>query len=153
MCYGGTLDFDQNYNSIINTIKNYDMDAVMVFIGRSRELSRKKLDKGVLQEQLVQLKQDTDIKSIVVHSPFYINLAKKDKEAFNLDILGRELRRARDIGADYFVIHPGYCKEKDRVKSTQLIAEILNKLILPSYPTICLEHVAGHGNEDRKSVV
>ena len=60
-----------------------------------------------------------DIGPLVVHAPYYINLASSDnsKRAFSIEILAEDLHRAQVLGAPYVVAHMGHARKDEEQDS------------------------------------
>lgn len=86
---------------------------------------------------------------VMVHLSYLPNLAAADPVLYqrSADRLVRELALARELEADYLVIHPGHGELRE--KSYRLVAQALAAAIsrVPPPPLVLLENTAGQGNE------
>lgn len=86
---------------------------------------------------------------LVVHLGYLPNLATMDPELYALSTerLRRELALARDLAADYLVVHPGHGPLGEA--SLQQVARALAMAVAhtPPPPLILLENTAGQGQE------
>ncbi|MBA3231961.1 MAG: deoxyribonuclease IV [Acidobacteria bacterium] len=94
--------------------------------------------------------EETGIHPVVAHNSYLINLAAADTalRAQSLAALGEELDRARLLGLDGLVMHPGSYTTGDVESGLQLIAEGLAELLRTRRGMrlrILLEHTAGQG--------
>jgi deoxyribonuclease-4 len=96
------------------------------------------------------LKEEYDIKPVVVHIPYIINLATPDDGLYKKSIIAfmEDLERSDILGAEYFVTHLGShvgSGEDNGIKRfSQAIDQILKK-VKPK-ATILLENTAGSGS-------
>ncbi|CAN5406505.1 deoxyribonuclease IV [soil metagenome] len=94
--------------------------------------------------------EETGIHPVVAHNSYLINLAAADTalRAQSLAALHEELDRARLLGLDGLVMHPGSYTTGDVESGLQLIAEGLAELLRTRRGMrlrILLEHTAGQG--------
>jgi deoxyribonuclease-4 len=135
------------------TAASLGCEAVQVFSRSPRGGKAKPLDpadvaaaKRVLEEK--------DIWPLVVHVPYFLNLASKDpnKQGYSVETLVEDLRRTEMLGGKYLVTHIGH-KEKDEPKeSPDALARVLVSLeqALSQYDgpvRLLLENTAGMGQE------
>ena len=89
-----------------------------------------------------------DIKNVVVHAPYIINLANKEKQEFSVNFLKEEIKRVESLGVDKLVLHPGSSVDYGLDVGINNIIESLNLAIDPNQNVnICLETMAGKGTE------
>ncbi|MFZ0592679.1 MAG: deoxyribonuclease IV [Bryobacteraceae bacterium] len=106
---------------------------------------------------LKQARERYDLKPLVVHDNYLINLASADAtiRQKSIDAFTGELERAILIGAEYVVAHPGNCKDLTREQGMLNVAEGLalawralgEKLKKDSRIKILLENTVGAGNQ------
>jgi deoxyribonuclease-4 len=86
---------------------------------------------------------------LVVHLSYLPNLAAADPQLYALSTarLERELALARDLEADYLVVHPGH--GEPAAASWQRAAGALNRAVnrVPPPPLVLLENTAGQGRQ------
>ncbi|MHB9075226.1 MAG: deoxyribonuclease IV [Desulfobaccales bacterium] len=86
---------------------------------------------------------------LVVHLGYLPNLATRDPALYALSIerLCRELALARDLEADYLVVHPGHgpLGEASFDRVAQALARAVSQV--PPPPLVLLENTAGQGQE------
>jgi deoxyribonuclease IV len=86
---------------------------------------------------------------LVVHLSYLPNLATADPALYGLskERLFRELALARDLSADYLVVHPGHGPLNEA--SFQQVAQALAQAVsqVPPPPLVLLENTAGQGRE------
>ena len=88
----------------------FGANTFMFYTGAPQNAIRTPIEKLRVVEALNLLKENNiDIKDIVVHAPYIINLANTDEEKFNFSVskLIEEVERVAAIGCRYLVLHPG----------------------------------------------
>jgi len=71
-----------------------------------------------------------DVRPVVIHAPYIINLAAEDELAANsARSLANALERARDIGAAYVVVHSGSSKGADEEVGIARVARLLEGVL------------------------
>lgn len=100
--------------------------------------------------QFKKLKKEFDIDPVVVHIPYLINLATPDTGLYrkSIDAYIGDLKRADELGAEYFVTHLGSHVGSGEEGGIKRFAEALNKIINKVSPktTVLLENTAGSGS-------
>jgi len=163
MCIGDFMDdliigSHVSYNSteglvgsVLETL-SYEANTFMFYTGAPQNTIR-----GSIDMQLTDLahktmeEQGIDIKNVIVHAPYIINLANdKDEDKFNFSVnfLKQELKRTEMFGIQKVVLHPGSHVGLGTERGIKNIIRALN-LVLDSEngPIICLETMAGKGTE------
>lgn len=103
-------------------------------------------------EAMKQLRAEHDLRPLVIHDSYLINLASGDETIRAKSIAGfrAELERAFLIGAEYLVIHPGSHKDRTLEEGILAIADALQEasvqLAPPPHFSLLLENTAGAGN-------
>lgn len=103
-------------------------------------------------EALKQLRAEHDLRPLVIHDSYLINLASGDEtiRAKSIAAFRGELERAFLIGAEYLVIHPGSHKDRTLEEGILAIADALQEasaqLAPPPHFSLLLENTAGAGN-------
>jgi deoxyribonuclease-4 len=98
-----------------------------------------------------------DLSTIVVHAPYIINLSNsKNPDVYELGkrFLGSELTRVKDFGLSLLVLHPGSTLGASPEEGIETCASAINEVLEndDSGVTICLESMAGKGNELGRSL-
>ena len=100
-------------------------------------------------EAFVTARRLAGLGPLVVHLGYLPNLATADPALYALSTerLSRELALARDLEADYLVVHPGHGPLGEA--SFQRVALALAQAVsqIPPPPLILLENAAGQGQE------
>jgi deoxyribonuclease-4 len=103
-------------------------------------------------EAMKQLRAEHDLRPLVIHDSYLINLASGDEtiRAKSIAAFRAELERAFLIGAEYLVIHPGSHKDRTLEEGILAIADALQEasaqLAPPPQFSLLLENTAGAGN-------
>ncbi|MCL4842824.1 MAG: deoxyribonuclease IV [Bryobacteraceae bacterium] len=103
-------------------------------------------------EAMKRLRAEHDLRPLVIHDSYLINLASGDEtiRAKSIAAFRAELERAFLIGAEYLVIHPGSHKDRTLEEGILAIADALQeasaKLAPPPTFSLLLENTAGAGN-------
>ncbi len=103
-------------------------------------------------EAMKQLRAEHDLRPLVIHDSYLINLASGDEtiRAKSIAAFRGELERAFLIGAEYLVIHPGSHKDRTLEEGILAIADALQEasaqLAPPPHFSLLLENTAGAGN-------
>jgi deoxyribonuclease-4 len=108
-------------------------------------------------ELLQRARERFDLKPLVIHDSYLINLAAADTglRHKSIDALSGEIERALLIGAEYLVIHPGNYKDLTREQGLLNVAEALAmawrgvpaELMTRPKLTLLLENTAGARNQ------
>jgi len=135
------------------TASSLECEAVQVFSRSPRGGQAKPLVpadvaacKAVLAEK--------DIWPLVVHVPYFMNLASKDdsKQAYSVETLVLDLQRAETLGGKYVVTHIGHKEKDEPVESLAALVRVQRSLeeVFARYDgpvTLLLENTAGMGQE------
>ena len=131
---------------------SYNANALMIYTGAPQNTIRKPIKSFKIDEAIKLMKEnDIDIKSLIVHAPYIINLANKIKpetRELAIDFLKKEIKRVEEIGAYYIVLHPGSHVNQGEEIGLQAIVEGLNEVVNEDCKVmILLETMAGKGSE------
>ncbi|MFP4457705.1 MAG: deoxyribonuclease IV [Clostridia bacterium] len=116
--------------------------------------SRKYLNDEISEYK--EILKESDIKSVVAHLPYTVNLASSTKRTRNFgnQILYEDLRRSDLINTNFLVMHPGSHVKNTVEDGIDFIADGLN-YALSNYKgdtKICLETMSGKGTEIGRSL-
>lgn len=125
-------------------------EAVQIFSGNPRGWKIKPFDPEELKRFHLLCHQE-DIRPVIIHSPYLINLASPDETIYrkSLAAFRTDLERADQLGADGFVIHVGYHRGEGMEAGIRKMADSLKESIdnLPDLKTrILLENTASVGS-------
>ena len=143
-------------NMLVGSVKealSYNANTFMFYTGAPQNSARKPVSELKVEEARKLMEENNiDIKNVVVHAPYIINLANaKDEGIYDLSkrVLKDEISRTAYIGCKYIVLHPGshlgFGVEVGLTRIIDALNEILNAD--NSDVVVLLETMAGKGNE------
>jgi deoxyribonuclease-4 len=122
--------------------------ALQIFIQNSRGWKWRPVAPAAIQD-FCRARRQAGLGPLVVHLGYLPNLASADPalNALSFERLWRELALARELAADYLVVHPGHGPLDE--DSYQRVARALALAVaqVPPPPLILLENTAGQGRE------
>ena len=137
----------------VKSALSFNANTFMFYTGAPQNTIRKPVE-ALRVEEAKRLMEENgiDVKNLVVHAPYIINLGNlKDESTFNLakSVLKDELYRTNYIGVKYLVLHPGAHLNFGEEAGLNRIVEGLNEVLENdnSDVTILLETMAGKGSE------
>ena len=142
---------DQLVGSVKEAV-SYGSNCFMFYTGAPQNTKRCVIDDNLTKEALSIMNDNgIDIKNVIVHAPYIINLANnldKTKYNFAINFLKEEIKRVESFGVDKLVLHPGSYTTLDIDTGIDNIINALNEVISPNQKVkICLETMAGKGTE------
>ena len=133
---------------------SYGANTFMFYTGAPQNTNRMAID-DTLTKKALKLMQENgiDIKNVVVHAPYIINLANKENNYdFAIRFLKEEIKRTEALGVKLLVLHPGSHVGKGEDVGLANISEALNHVLEEDMDIIiCLETMAGKGSECGKT--
>lgn len=132
---------------------SYNANTFMFYTGAPQNSSRKPVSELKVEEaRKLMIENNIDIKNVVVHAPYIINIANaKDEGIYDLSkkVLKDEINRTSYIGCKYIVLHPGSHLGLGVEVGLSRIIEALNEVLNAddSDVVVLLETMAGKGNE------
>src|SRR5690606_15937617 len=151
------LSGDEMYLGSVKEALSYNATTMMVYTGAPQNTIRKPLSSMRIEEaQALMKEKGIDIKNVVVHAPYIINLCNPDPErrAFAVEFLTKEVERTEAMGVTQMVLHPGSAVGGDREQAAKWISEGLNQIIVNTSNAsvrISLKTKSGKGNEMGKT--
>lgn len=138
----------QMLGSVIEAL-SYGANTFMFYTGAPQNTNRKDIDsKLTALAHNLMLNENINIKDVIVHAPYIINLANDKNYEFNVKFLKEEIQRVTELGVDKLVLHPGSHVGLGIEKGIENIISSLNEcLTADTKVTICLETMAGKGSE------
>ena len=128
---------------------SYNANTFMFYTGAPQNTNRYPIN-DELTKKALELMEDNniDIKNIVVHAPYIINLANSKNFDFNIRFLKEEISRVESLGVNKLVLHPGSHVGLGVDIGIQNIIDSLNIVLTSNTDVIvCLETMAGKGTE------
>jgi len=143
---------DQLLGSVKETL-GYNANTFMFYTGAPQNTARVPINDDLTVKGLELMKENNiDIKNVVVHAPYIINLANSNNFDFNVRFLKEEISRVESLGVNKLVLHPGSHVGLGVEVGIQNIIDSLNTCLTENTKvTICLETMAGKGSELGKS--
>lgn len=132
---------------------SYGANTFMFYTGAPQNTRRKAIEEMRVDEAKALMEaHHIELKNVVVHAPYIINLANTVKpETYELavEFLKQELERCQQIGTSILVLHPGsHVKAGEEAGMAQIIKGLDAALKDTSYTgKIALETMAGKGSE------
>lgn len=153
MIIGSHVSFSgkQLLSSALEAI-SYNANAFMFYTGAPQNTVRSKISAEYTAQALEVMKEhNIDIKNVICHAPYIINLANNKDESkyeFSKNFLKGEITRCHELGVKYIVLHPGSSVGIDRLTALDNIADALKQVLEGDEDiTILLETMAGKGTE------
>lgn len=139
---------DQLYGSLLEAL-SYKANTFMFYTGAPQNTTRYPINDEMTLKALKLLKENNiDIKNIVVHAPYIINLANANNMDFNIKFLKEEINRVESLGIEKIVLHPGSHVGVGVDIGIKNIIDSLNIVLTDDTKVIiCLETMAGKGTE------
>ena len=127
---------------------SYGANTFMFYTGAPQNTKRYPLDEALKDKALKMMQEhNIDINNIVIHAPYIINLANKANQEFGVSFLKQEIERAKTLGINRIVLHPGSHVGVGIEEGINNIAESLNMIPEIAEICLCLETMAGKGSE------
>ncbi len=147
---GSHVSFSKNglYGSVIEAI-SYNANSFMFYTGAPQNTVRKEINMIEVNKAKDLMNQENiNIKDVICHAPYIINLAtaKKEQWDFSVEFLNKEIERCKLMGVKNIVVHPGNAVGILRSEGLQNIVNAL-KILVNEDVTILLETMAGKGTE------
>lgn len=124
--------------------------TMQIFSRNPRGWQAVKLDARDVSE-FRRLKAKFDITPVVIHIPYIINLASPDPGLYarSIDAYVEDIKRADELGAEYFVTHLGSHVGTGEEAGIKRFSRALNEIIKKASPKtmILLETTAGSGDQ------
>lgn len=156
MIIGAHVSF-KSATQLLGSVKealSYGANTFMIYTGAPQSTMRSKIDPLLTKEAILLMKDNNmNIKNIIVHAPYIINLANPNKMNFGISFLKKEIERTSLLGIKYIVLHPGNMVDVTKKEALDNIIFSLNEVLNNDLDvTICLETMAGKGSELGKSL-
>ena len=151
---GSHVSFKSNTQLLGSTKEalSYGENTFMFYTGAPQNTKRSKIDDNLTNKALKLMNENNiDIRNVIVHAPYIINLANdenKEKYLFAINFLKEEIKRVEKIGVKKIVLHPGSYTTLDIDRGIKCIINALNEVLKDdSSVSILLETMAGKGTE------
>lgn len=132
--------------------KSYGATTFMIYTGAPQNTRRKPIEElNIEAGTSFMLSNGMNMKDIVVHAPYIINLGntiKPQNFGFAIEFLRQEIERVEAIGATQITMHPGAHVGAGVDAGIKQIIKGLNEVLRQDQvPQIALETMAGKGTE------
>jgi deoxyribonuclease-4 len=136
---------------------SYGANTFMFYTGSTQSTLRGEINDEISYKALkLMIENNINIKDVVVHAPYIINLANKSDERkyeFYIDFFSKEVDRCKKLGVNKIVLHPGSAVNCTKEEGINNIIYALNKVIEKTEDVIILlEYMSGKGNEIGTSI-
>lgn len=143
---------DEQLLGSVKEALSYGSNAFMIYTGAPQNTRRDKINSTLTKEaKNLMEKNNIDIKNVVVHAPYLINLANAnnaDNYNFSISFLKQEISRCEELGINKIVLHPGSHVGAGVEVGIKNIINALNLVIREDQSVyICLETMSGKGSE------
>ena len=146
-------------NSVLGSVQeaeSYGANTFMIYTGAPQNTRRRAIETLKINEAHDYMEEvDIDLKDIVVHAPYIVNLGntfKPDNFEFAIEFMREEIKRVDAIGATQMTMHPGAHVGAGPEAAIEKIAEGLNRILTKEQNVqIALETIAGKGTEIGRS--
>lgn len=131
---------------------SYGANTFMFYTGAPQNTKRCDISYDLtLKARDLLYENNIQLKNLVVHAPYIINLANNEKEEsylFAINFLKEEIERVSMLGVEKLVLHPGSFVKLDLETGINNIINALNEVMKENMSVkICLETMAGKGSE------
>jgi len=152
MLLGSHLSISGGLHKTLIAAQEYGFHALAMFLRNQVQWRAKALDDAAVAK-FREIRQQTDVRVIVAHASYLVNLAgKSDVRDKSIPALIEDFTRCRMLGVENLVFHPG--SNPDLEIGEKLIIDALNEIVAAVEPDpaavtpsrILLETTAGQGN-------
>jgi deoxyribonuclease-4 len=152
MLLGSHLSISGGLHKALIAAQEYGFEALALFLRNQVQWRAKPLDDSAV-EKFRETRAQTDIRVIVAHASYLVNLAGKDAvRDKSIPALIEDFSRAQRLGVEHLVFHPG--SNPDLEAGQKMITDALNEIAAAVEPDpeavtpsrILLETTAGQGN-------
>ena len=139
---------DKQLLGSVNEALSYGANTFMFYTGAPQNTIRSNINDNLTNKALEVMKEkNINIDNVIVHAPYIVNLAKENND-FAISFLKQEIKRCSMLHIKYMVLHPGSSVSITKEEGINNIINALNIILDNEYDvTICLETMAGKGNE------
>lgn len=150
---GCHLSIGKGYENMVEQTKMIGANTFQFFTRNPRGGKAKDLDKDEM-ERLNSLMEKNNIKNLLAHGPYTMNLCSKNEKVreFAKLILKDDMERLEKMPVNLYVFHPGSHTGIGEEKAIEYITEALNEVVTKDLKTnILLETMSGKGTEVGKN--
>lgn len=127
--FGAHMSIAGGYHNALLAARKYDCEALQLFTKNNNQWAGKPLtdeDAAMFKQTL----KDTQVRALVAHDSYLINLASPDKVLYrrSVEAFVDEMQRAEALGLDYLVFHPGAATDDKEDAGLKRVAMALNEV-------------------------
>lgn len=121
-------------------------DTFQIFLSNPRSWKRKEREKNEIEKFKKEVEK-RKIFPLVVHMPYILNLAEENKTLKRkiINLLEKEIEDSEKIGAQFYVVHPGFYKGIGEKRGIENIISVLKNFKKINIQ-ILLENTSGQGS-------
>ena len=134
---------------------SYGSTTFMFYTGAPQNTKRNPIkDEYTYAAYKLMKENNINIKDVIVHAPYIINLAnsEENKYQFSINFLKQECKRCEELGIEKLVLHPGSHVGLGEELGLKNIINALNEILPTTKTNILLETMAGKGTELGKTL-
>ncbi|MCM8777051.1 MAG: deoxyribonuclease IV [Candidatus Omnitrophica bacterium] len=146
MLIGAHIWINKGLVSAVETANLLGCNCFQIFLQNPRSWKRKRRNSNEVMKFREKVK-NYKISPVVIHMPYILNLSSPDREILkkSRELLEYEMIEAEQLGADYYVIHPGSHRGAGIDVGIKNLVESIKPFVRKK-PEILVENTAGHGN-------
>lgn len=149
MYIGSHISAAKGYEAMGKQALKLGADTFAFFTRNPRGGKAKEIDvKDV--EKFLKLAEEHHFGKLVAHAPYTMNAcaAREDIRTFAREMMLDDLKRMEYTPGNYYNFHPGSHVGQGSEAGIEMIAELLNEVLIPEQTTtVLLETMAGKGSE------
>jgi deoxyribonuclease-4 len=129
----------------IEYCKYLKCNCFQIFLSNPRSWKRRYRDKYEIDRFKEEIEK-MEIEPIVVHMPYIFNIAEENKKIKEkiIRFLEEEIEESIRIGAEYYVVHPGFHKGLTEERGLRNVIELLKNFV-DTEIKILIENTSGQG--------
>ncbi|MCM8825725.1 MAG: deoxyribonuclease IV [Candidatus Omnitrophica bacterium] len=146
MIIGAHIWINRGLEIAVETAILSGCNCLQIFLQNPRSWKRKKRCSYEVMKFREKVK-NYKISPVVIHMPYIINLSSPHNEILRKSrvLFECEMREAEELGADYYIVHPGSHRGAGIGVGIKNFAESI-KPFIKKKPKILIENTAGQGN-------
>jgi deoxyribonuclease-4 len=127
----------------------WEIEAVQFYLTLSRQWKVNEMSQKEKQE-FREIWKNSNVKEVVAHIPYLVNLtsATETTREKSVQRMIAEIKRAKELGVKYLVLHPGSPGKNGKEEGIKLLKEGFEevfKIVNPGEVEILIETMAGQG--------
>lgn len=157
MLIGIHTSIQKGYAEAVRWGDEIGAEVIQIFVRQNLTWKSRRVDEVEIERFSVALKNAVNVKEVIAHSSYLINLASDNRStiARSVSIMAEELEICRRLGIDIYVMHPGAHRgagvELGIKKVVEGIRRVRERLSSDSV-TVAFETMAGAGTQIGSSI-